>query len=51
MYADVWLGFSEVELQRFLKKAGFRGIYTAVVHRELEAPYFETVCALGEKAS
>ena len=51
MYADVWLGFTELELQRFLKKAGFRAIYTAVVHRESEPPHFETVCALGEKAA
>jgi len=50
LYADVWLGFTEVELQRFLKKAGFRNIYTAVVHREMEPPYFETLCALAERA-
>lgn len=49
MYADVWLGFSEVELRKFLKNAGFRGIYTGVVHRETEPPHFETVCALGER--
>jgi ArsR family transcriptional regulator len=49
MYADVWLGFTEVELRNFLKKAGFRGIYSAVVHREPEPPHFETVCALGER--
>ena len=49
MYADVWLGFTEVELQRFLKTAGFSKIQTAIVHRESEPPYFETVCALGEK--
>ena len=49
MYADVWLGFTEVELQKFLKKAGFRAIYSSVVHREPDPPYFETVCALAEK--
>jgi ArsR family transcriptional regulator len=49
MYADVWLGFTEVELQKFLRKADFRGIYTAVVHRESEPPHFETVCALAER--
>ena len=49
MYADVWLGFTEVELRNFLKKAGFRGIYSAVVHREPEPPHFETLCALGER--
>jgi ArsR family transcriptional regulator len=49
LYADVWLGFTEVELRRFLKGAAFYKIQTAVVHREPEPPYFETICALGEK--
>lgn len=49
MYADLWLGFSEVELRGFLERAGFGGIETSVVHREAEAPYFETVLALGQK--
>ncbi len=49
MYADVWLGFTEVELRKFLKVAGFKGIYTAVVHRETEPPHFETICALAER--
>ncbi len=48
LYLDVWLGFTEVELQKFLKLAGFRRVYTAVVHRESEPPYFETICALAE---
>jgi ArsR family transcriptional regulator len=51
LYADVWLGFTELELQRFLKKAGFRSIYTAVVHREPDPPHFETICALAETSS
>lgn len=51
MYADVWLGFAEVELQKFLKKAGFKNVYTAVVHKEMEPPYFETICALGETST
>ncbi len=50
LYADIWLGFTEVEIQRYLKAAGFREINSAVVHREPEPPHFETVCALGEKA-
>ncbi len=49
MYADVWLGFTELELQRFMKSAGFANVSTAVVHRETELPHFETVLALGEK--
>jgi ubiquinone/menaquinone biosynthesis C-methylase UbiE len=49
LYADVWLGFTELELRGFLKRAGFRNVHTAVVHREPELPHFETVSALGDK--
>lgn len=49
LYADLWLGFTEVELNRFLRGAGFRNIETSVVHREEEAPHFETLLAVGEK--
>jgi ArsR family transcriptional regulator len=49
MYADLWLGFTEIELERFLKHAGFRNVRTAIVHRETEAPYFESILATGEK--
>jgi ubiquinone/menaquinone biosynthesis C-methylase UbiE/DNA-binding transcriptional ArsR family regulator len=49
MYADVWLGFTEVELRRYLERAGFTKVETSVVHRESEPPHFETVCAIGRK--
>jgi ArsR family transcriptional regulator len=49
MYADVWLGFSEVELVDLLQHAGFTGVEVSVVHREEEAPHFETMLALAEK--
>ena len=49
MYADLRLGFTKVELQRLLTDAGFSNIQLAVVHRETEAPFFETVLAVGEK--
>ena len=49
MYADLWLGFTELEIERYLKGAGFRHVETAVVYREQEAPYLETVLATGEK--
>jgi ubiquinone/menaquinone biosynthesis C-methylase UbiE len=49
MYADLWLGFSELELEKLLKSAGFNSVETTVVYRETEAPYFETVLATGEK--
>jgi ubiquinone/menaquinone biosynthesis C-methylase UbiE len=50
MYADVWLGFSEVELELLLSKSGFENVHTAVVHKETEAPFFQTVLASGNKA-
>lgn len=49
LYADTWLGFSEVELRRFLVEGGFSAVDTRVVHREPEAPFFETLLALGTK--
>ena len=49
MYADVWLGFGEAEILRFLKKAGFWELQTSVVHREEESPHFETLMAVGLK--
>jgi ubiquinone/menaquinone biosynthesis C-methylase UbiE len=50
LYADVWLGFSEVELESLLTKSGFENVHTAVVHKETEAPFFQTVLATGNKA-
>ena len=49
MYADTWLGFSEVELRGFLEKAGFGGVQSWIVDRERQAPAFETILALGRK--
>lgn len=49
LYADVWLGFSEVELELLLGGAGFANVETAVVHKETEAPFFQTVLATGNK--
>jgi len=49
MYADVWLGFSEVELVDLLTGVGLTGVEVAVVHREDESPHFETVLAIGKK--
>src|SRR5271170_123800 len=49
LYADVWLGFSEVELELLLGRAGFANVETAVVHKETEAPFFQTVLATGNK--
>jgi ubiquinone/menaquinone biosynthesis C-methylase UbiE/DNA-binding transcriptional ArsR family regulator len=49
LYADVWLGFSEVELESLLTKAGFGNVHTAVVHKETEAPFFQTLLATANK--
>lgn len=49
MYADVWLGFTEVELRRFLTVSGFEAIQTDNVHRESEPPFFETLLGTGQK--
>jgi ubiquinone/menaquinone biosynthesis C-methylase UbiE/predicted transcriptional regulator len=49
MYADVWLGFTDLSLRKFLEKAGFRDIYSSVVHRETTAPHLETILAAARK--
>jgi len=49
LYADLWLGFSEVELEALLQKVGFQNIETDLVHKETEAPYFQTLLAVGDK--
>ena len=51
MYADEWLGFSEAELDAAMEKAGFRDVQTSVVHREAEAPHFQTLLAVGDKGT
>ena len=50
LYADVWLGFSEVELEMLLGKVGFSDVQTSIVHKEEKAPHFQTVLATGIKA-
>ena len=50
MYADLWLGFSELDLEGFLTEAGFRNVETAIVHREPDPPHFESILATGVKA-
>jgi ArsR family transcriptional regulator len=51
MYADTWLGFSEVEVRSFLTNAGFAAVQSWVVDRETQSPGFETLLALGTRAS
>ncbi len=49
LYADLRLGFTKVELQRLLAEAGFTNVSIASVHRETEAPHFETLLATADK--
>jgi ArsR family transcriptional regulator len=49
LYADVWLGFSQVHLSQMLANAHFSSADIAVVRREEEAPHFETVMAVATK--
>ena len=49
LYADHWLGFSEVELHKWMEGAGFKKIEVTVVSREKESPHFQTVFATGIK--
>jgi ubiquinone/menaquinone biosynthesis C-methylase UbiE/DNA-binding transcriptional ArsR family regulator len=51
LYADEWLGFSEAELEALLEKTGFENVQTSVVHKEQETPQFQTLLAIGDKAS
>jgi ArsR family transcriptional regulator len=48
-YADVWLGFSQVDLSQMLANAHFSSADIAVVRREEEAPHFETLMAVAMK--
>src|SRR5947199_774759 len=49
LYADRWLGFSEVRLHELLEKGGFREIEVTAVSREKQNPQFQTVCRTGVK--
>ena len=49
LYADVWLGFTELEVSRFLRENGFKKIESSIVHREAESPHFEPLLAVAEK--
>jgi ArsR family transcriptional regulator len=49
LYADHWLGFSEVQLHQLLEKSDFRDIEVSVVSREKQSPHFQTVFATGVK--
>jgi ArsR family transcriptional regulator len=50
LYADVWLGFSEVDIIEMMEDAGFKNVDIKIVHREQQSPHFQTVLAIAEKA-
>jgi ubiquinone/menaquinone biosynthesis C-methylase UbiE/predicted transcriptional regulator len=50
LYADLWLGFTEAELEALLQKAGFHDVRTSIVHKEAEAPHFQTLLAVADKS-
>ncbi len=50
IYADTWLGFSEVELRAFLEHAGFEKVESWIVDREKQTPSFETILAIGSRS-
>jgi SAM-dependent methyltransferase len=49
LYADTWLGFSELDLHGFLTGAGFRDVEVGVVSRDDQNPQFQTILATGLK--
>jgi ArsR family transcriptional regulator len=51
LYADVWLGFSQAEIADMLRRAGFERTDISIVHREENAPHFEIVLAIAERAA
>ena len=49
LYADVWPGFSQVELLKMLRASGFNHVEVSIVDKETAPPHFQTVLAIGEK--
>ena len=49
LYADVWLGFSQSQLYRFLANAGFENIDVSLVDREDRSPHFQTLLSVADK--
>jgi ArsR family transcriptional regulator len=50
LYADHWLGFSELDISRFLNEQKFQDIDISVVDREADPPNFQTLMAIATKA-
>lgn len=48
LYGDLWLGFPESDLHKWLEAAGLKKIEVTVVAEEDQPPNFKTVLACGE---
>ncbi|RKX34595.1 MAG: transcriptional regulator [Verrucomicrobia bacterium] len=51
LYVDLWLGFKESTLHKFLKTAGFTKVEVTAVAKEEKEPCFETLLATGNRVS
>ena len=49
LYADMWLGFKENVISRYMQEAGFHQVEVNIVAREEQEPFFETLLASGVK--
>jgi ubiquinone/menaquinone biosynthesis C-methylase UbiE/DNA-binding HxlR family transcriptional regulator len=49
LYADVWPGFSALELNKFLRKAHFRSIEVSALHAAQDEPQFAVLLAVAKK--
>ncbi len=49
LYGDLWPGFAECDLQRWLEAAGFVRLELSIVAREEQPPHFQTLLAAGFK--
>ncbi len=49
LYADIWLGFSEVEMHAMLDQAGFTEIDVGIVSKDPQNPQFQTLLATATK--
>ena len=47
LYGDTWLGFTEIELVRMAREAGFTELTTTIVDKEAEPPHFQTLLLTG----
>jgi ubiquinone/menaquinone biosynthesis C-methylase UbiE/predicted transcriptional regulator len=49
LYADLWLGFSELELHQMLDQNGFTAGDVSVVARDTEPPHLQTILATATR--